>query len=606
MGSLGWALGRAGGAGCDGMGKQPEWAPGAPGAWPSWGRLVWLPTLYSNVFVCVGGSYLTRRPPCSPCAGAAKVVSFDKSGTLTTGSFRVVASAAVGHHSSLSSDLAAKPVPGTAVEKQQGAEQAAQLRRVMGLASALEVHSVHPVAAAIVGHAAAMGACGNGVEAEPGTVVSLPGEGVRGEVAGQEVVVGSARLARRLLLQQGGSGAGTAGAPAQGYGSSSEEGAASALAEVEAVEAEWGAQGASTCFILVGGQLAGWAAVADAPRPHAAEAVATLKRAGVGCAMLTGDSAAAAHAAGMALGLDPAHVHAELLPEGKVEVLGQYRAGGLRALQPLLLQKEDSASSAAVAAAAQLGDGITGDVEVGRASTAPAAFEARPAAAARYSAGGLSGGAAGHGVFTGSSHSSGGSHLPLPPSTLLPRSGGGARAPGAVLPQIPEVTGTGTGTGTAGGWAALPGAAAAGKRWSLSNLKQLLPGHSNAGLSGSQGGLAAPLPMPRLPCSASAAVAAGPGEGYYRLRGTCSQGGSRRFASILGANAGGAPGNSSSSSTGGSGAPRVHVPKAAGSRGVLAAWRRRMQQRRAAKGAKQVVVAHVGDGEWAPVRVWLG
>src|SRR5690606_34188059 len=70
-------------------------------------------------------------------------------------------------------------------------------------------------------------------------------------------------------------------------------------------------------------------AVADQPRPEAAEAIAALRRGGMGrIIMLTGDNAATAHAVADRLGLDD--YRAELLPEDKVEVVRQAEARGER------------------------------------------------------------------------------------------------------------------------------------------------------------------------------------------------------------------------------------------------------------------------------------
>ncbi len=60
----------------------------------------------------------------------------------------------------------------------------------------------------------------------------------------------------------------------------------------------------------------------DVVRPEAAEAVALLSKLGCSAAMLTGDAAAAAHAVGVAVGLPPDHVHAQLLPEQKLSKVG--------------------------------------------------------------------------------------------------------------------------------------------------------------------------------------------------------------------------------------------------------------------------------------------
>lgn len=65
----------------------------------------------------------------------------------------------------------------------------------------------------------------------------------------------------------------------------------------------------------------------DVVRPEAAEAVALLSKLGCSAAMLTGDAAAAAQAVGAAVGLPPDHVHAQLLPEQKLNKVGPQACG---------------------------------------------------------------------------------------------------------------------------------------------------------------------------------------------------------------------------------------------------------------------------------------
>jgi magnesium-transporting ATPase (P-type) len=59
-------------------------------------------------------------------------------------------------------------------------------------------------------------------------------------------------------------------------------------------------------------------------RPEAAEAVALLRRAGVGVAMLTGDARGAAAGAAAAAGIPAAAVFAELLPQEKLDKVWVY------------------------------------------------------------------------------------------------------------------------------------------------------------------------------------------------------------------------------------------------------------------------------------------
>ncbi len=69
------------------------------------------------------------------------------------------------------------------------------------------------------------------------------------------------------------------------------------------------------------GAVQGLIAVADQPKPGAAEAVAALRDLGVGATMISGDTPAAARA--VAAGLGITEVQAGILPEGKQDIVRQ-------------------------------------------------------------------------------------------------------------------------------------------------------------------------------------------------------------------------------------------------------------------------------------------
>jgi len=200
--------------------------------------------------------------------GRVRVVVFDKTGTLTRGAPEVT-------------DIL--PVHGSAAD-------------VLALAAAVEARSPHPVAAAVVRRARAMG-----VAWEPAAeVVDIPGRGARGRVGPAQVLVGSHRLFdERGLCDH----------------------------RLDADLARLEAQGKTT--VLVGrldgvpgeGGLRGVLAVADEIRPEAGEALGALRRAGLHIAMLTGDNARTAGAIALRLGLED--YRADLLPEDKVARVAQ-------------------------------------------------------------------------------------------------------------------------------------------------------------------------------------------------------------------------------------------------------------------------------------------
>lgn len=191
-------------------------------------------------------------------------VAFDKTGTLTTGSFAV-----------------------SRIE----ALAAGSTDDVLRLAAAAEQQSSHPLAAAIVAAAQTrklVWPAADGVE-------NLPGRGLRARVEGTEVMLGALHA--------------FAGDPA----ASDESGLA---ARVHALE-----QGGHTVVVVRRGEVfAGLIALADQPRPGAAETLRRLRATGiVRRVMLTGDNAAVAKRIAAQLGVD--EVRAGLLPEQKLTAI---------------------------------------------------------------------------------------------------------------------------------------------------------------------------------------------------------------------------------------------------------------------------------------------
>lgn len=85
-------------------------------------------------------------------------------------------------------------------------------------------------------------------------------------------------------------------------------------------------RGETAVLVEVDGELCGVIAVADAIKASAAEAVATLHDRGFRTVLLTGDNPASAAAVGAQVGID--EVIADVLPEGKVDVIEQLRDRG--------------------------------------------------------------------------------------------------------------------------------------------------------------------------------------------------------------------------------------------------------------------------------------
>jgi Cu+-exporting ATPase len=161
---------------------------------------------------------------------------------------------------------------------------------VLARAAGVESASEHPVAAAIVAAARARGVL---PPTGPDEFVNDPGTGVVGVVDGVEVAVSRAGSMAGVDLL-----------------------APSARGTV--VEVAWG------------GRVRGVITLADRVKPSSAEAIAELKTMGITPMLLTGDGAAVARQVAVAVGIDPAHVIAGVLPAGKAEAIKQLQADGRR------------------------------------------------------------------------------------------------------------------------------------------------------------------------------------------------------------------------------------------------------------------------------------
>ncbi len=229
--------------------------------------------------------------------GGCRPVLLDKTGTMTTGRMR------------------------TAVHPASG-ESAADVLR---LAGAAEDASEHPIARAIadVARAAAVGSL------PPVTdFASDAGLGVRGTVEGHTVVVGRPRLFAEL--------------PAELAGALVRE------------------HDAGRTAVVVGwdGAARGLVSVADTVKSTAAEAVAALRRLGLHPVLLTGDAGPVARAVAAEVGIAPADVIAEVLPEEKVATVRRLQAEGR-----VVAMVGDGVNDAAALAQADLGLAMGGGTD---------------------------------------------------------------------------------------------------------------------------------------------------------------------------------------------------------------------------------------------------
>jgi Cd2+/Zn2+-exporting ATPase len=198
--------------------------------------------------------------------GRVRAFAFDKTGTLTTGRLEVT-------------DVLVAP--------------GASRDEVLASAAALETNAGHPLGAAILS--------ATGRVDSASAVETLPGRGVRGRVAGREVLAGSHRLL-------------------------DEEGLCDHRLDADLLRLE--ADGKTVVMVGRPGEgLLGAIAVADALRPEAPAAIEELRRMGLATSLLTGDNPRTAEAIARQAGLDS--WSAALLPEDKVA-----KMAALKAAQP--------------------------------------------------------------------------------------------------------------------------------------------------------------------------------------------------------------------------------------------------------------------------------
>lgn len=198
-------------------------------------------------------------------------VVFDKTGTLTEGSPSVT--------EVVTFDEPAGGTPMSGVE-------------LVSLVASVERVSEHPLAEAVVGYARELNSPLKPVD----DFASLTGRGVSGRVDGHLVVAGNARLMEEQGIDA------TAGRAA------ASDGAGSVL------------------FVAVDGRLRALLRISDPLKPTSADAVAKLRKLGLGVVLLSGDNERTAKAIGAEAGVE--RVVADVLPEGKVEEIARLQARG--------------------------------------------------------------------------------------------------------------------------------------------------------------------------------------------------------------------------------------------------------------------------------------
>ena len=163
------------------------------------------------------------------------------------------------------------------------------------LVASLERGSEHPLAGAIVAAAQDRGI--NLVEAD--AFQYFPGKGVKGTVAGREVVAGNAALVGDLGIL---------------------------LSSLSQKAEELRKLGQTVIFIAVDGRAAGLLGISDPVKASTPQALRDLRAEGIRIVMLTGDSRRTAEAVAAELGIT--EVEAEVLPDKKLEVIKKLQNEG--------------------------------------------------------------------------------------------------------------------------------------------------------------------------------------------------------------------------------------------------------------------------------------
>ena len=201
-------------------------------------------------------------------AGKTQIIALDKTGTITEGTPRVT-------------DI----LPNDGVSEEE----------LLSLAFALEAHSEHPLARAIIAEAE-----NRGMRADEVTDFrALPGNGVNATLNGrhllggnQKFISGKVSISSAMLHQ------------------------ANALA----------GEGKTPLFFAEESKLLGVIAVADVIKPESPQAIRELQNMGIRVVMLTGDNERTARAIGRQAGVD--EVIAGVLPDGKESVIRRLQKQG--------------------------------------------------------------------------------------------------------------------------------------------------------------------------------------------------------------------------------------------------------------------------------------
>ena len=218
------------------------------------------------------------------------VLLVDKTGTLTEGKPELVA---------------VEPAASTSADE------------LVAASAAVEAHSEHPLAAAIVRGAGSRGLTVPKSE----SFTSITGQGASAVVNGRRVAVGNAALMKALGVD---------------------------IAALDAKATALRTEGRTAMFVAFDQTAAGLLAVADPIKKSTPEALQRLREDGVRVVMVTGDARATAESVGRALGVTD--IEAGVQPDGKSAIVDRWRAEG-----HIVAMAGDGVNDAPALAKAQVG-----------------------------------------------------------------------------------------------------------------------------------------------------------------------------------------------------------------------------------------------------------
>jgi Cu+-exporting ATPase len=201
-----------------------------------------------------------------------RTVAFDKTGTLTAGKPELVA------HEAADGDT----------------------RQLLVLSAAMQAHSEHPLAHAVLAAAEHQGL----VVPAASQVRAVAGRGMAATVGARELRLGSGRFMQELKADIG------------------------VLAERAQALAAEGRTVSWLADVTADPHVIGLLAFGDRPKASAAAAIQALHTLGVRTVLVSGDNTGSAWAAARTLGIE--EVRAEVLPEHKAQIVGELQQGGVR------------------------------------------------------------------------------------------------------------------------------------------------------------------------------------------------------------------------------------------------------------------------------------